>query len=212
MLDIGGIGNQKIAYKDHSEIEFLSLEEYTTMAKKIISKMSAGFNRTFLNSDDIISYVANAIMMADWRWDSEYNSKEGRKKSQYAYRNQCAIWAIKTFVSKKMYKNNCFSLEDNISESDERNNLNFYPDEKQEDPSIIIEINDAYLQIKQDVDDLLNSGILTDKQKEYVSLYYLEGLTLEKIGHKFGITREAVRQNINKSLEKIRYFISNDKS
>ena len=42
MLDIGGIGNQKIAYKDHSEIEFLSLEEYTTMAKKLYQKCLRG--------------------------------------------------------------------------------------------------------------------------------------------------------------------------
>lgn len=212
MLDIGGIGNQKIEYKDHSQIQFLSLEEYTTMAKKIISKMSAGFNRTFLNSDDVISYIANAIMMADWRWDSEYKSKEGRNKSQYAYRNQCAIWAIKTLVSKKMYKNSCLSLEENISDVDERNSLNFLSDEKQQDPSIIIERNDAHVQIKKDVDSLLNSGILTEKQREYITLYYLNGLTLEKIGKKFGITREAVRQNINKSIEKIRNFIADDKS
>lgn len=210
MLDIGGIGNQKIEYKDHSQIKFSSLDEYITMAKKIISKMSAGFNRTFLNSDDVISYVANAIMMADWRWDSKYKSKEGRNKSQYSYRNQCAIWAIKTLVSKKIYKNNVFSLEENISDSDKRNNLNFLSDKKQENPSMIVEKYDYQIQIKEDVENLLSCGILTEKQKEYISLYYLKGLTLEKIGHKFGITREAVRQNINKSLEKIKSLIPND--
>ena len=38
MLDIGGIGQQKLEYKDHDNIEFLPLYDYILMAKKIVSK------------------------------------------------------------------------------------------------------------------------------------------------------------------------------
>jgi len=40
LLQINGIGNQKIAYKDHSEIEFDTLDTYLLLAKKAISKLN----------------------------------------------------------------------------------------------------------------------------------------------------------------------------
>jgi RNA polymerase sigma factor (sigma-70 family) len=58
--------------------------------------------------------------------------------------------------------------------------------------------------LSKDIRDILNSELISDKQRQYIELYYFEGYTLEKIGKRFNITREAVRQNINKSLEKIK--------
>jgi RNA polymerase sigma factor (sigma-70 family) len=208
MLDIGGIGLQKKEYKDHDKVNFLSLEEYLTMAKKIISKMSSGPYRKFLNTEDVISYIANALMMADWRWDENYSSSEGRKKGLYSYRNQCAIWAIQTLITKhkKSKKNNIsmYSLDDNINGEDIRNALDFIEDPKGENPSSIIEKQEVKQDIKNLVSNLLDSDLLTDRNKDYIKMYFFEGETLEVIGKRFNITREAVRQGIHKSLEKIR--------
>ena len=207
MLDIGGIGQQKLEYKDHDNIEFLPLYDYILMAKKIVSKLSSQYNKKLLNTEDVISYVANAIMMADWRWDNEYKSKEGRKKDLYSYRNQCAIWAIKTLVSKKRKK--IYSLDNKISSSDDRNGFDFISDERDGDPAEMILIKEKNENIHNDISALFNTNILTEKQKQYIQLYYFEGLTLEKIGKKFGVTREAVRQNINKSIIKLREVVLN---
>lgn len=212
MLDIGGIGLQKKEYKDHKTINFLSLNEYLIMARKIISKMSSGPYKQYLNTEDVVSYVANALMMADWRWDENYNSKQGRKKNLYSYRNQCAIWAIQTLVTKqKKSKKNIkmYSLDDNINDTDLRNNLDFIEDTSCENPLEVLEQEETDNDIKQMVSSILDSDILSDKNKQYIKMYFFEGLTLEKIGNHFNITREAVRQGINKSLQKIRELAIN---
>jgi len=212
MLDIGGIGLQKKEYKDHKTINFLSLNEYLIMARKIISKMSSGPYKQYLNTEDVVSYVANALMMADWRWDENYNSKQGRKKNLYSYRNQCAIWAIQTLVTKqKKSKKNIkmYSLDDSINDTDLRNNLDFIEDTSCENPLDVLEQEETDNDVKQMVSSILDSDILSDKNKQYIKMYFFEGLTLEKIGNHFNITREAVRQGINKSLQKIRELAIN---
>lgn len=213
MLDIGGIGFQKKEYKDHSKVEFLSLEEYLTMARKIISKMSCGPYKTYLNTDDVVSYVANALMMADWRWDENYSSKLGRKKNLYSYRNQCAIWAIQTLITKHKKSNKdirFYSLDDTINDTDSRNNLDFIEDKSVDSPLSILEKSESDSDIKELINSLLDSNILSDRNKQYIQMYFFEGLTLEKIGKQFNITREAVRQGINKSLQIFRSMIDNE--
>ena len=209
MLDIGGIGEQKLKYRGYENKEFLPLYDYILMAKKIVSKLSSQYNRQLLNTEDVISYVANAIMMADWRWDNEYQSKEGRKKDLYSYRNQCAIWAIKTLVSKNKKKKKVYSLDETIGSSDDRNNFDFLEDGKYIDPCTALcdqEINSA---LCEDIKVLLNNDLLSEKQRQYIELYYFKGLTLEKIGNQFGVTREAVRQSLNKALVKLREIVAN---
>lgn len=207
MIDIGGIGDQKIAYKNHGDIEFLTMSEYILIAKKIISKIG-GAHKKYLQDDDVISYIANAIMMADWRWDQNYKSKDGRKKNQYAYRNQCGIWAIRTLLSKKKKMPKMYSLEESIKDSDSRNNLDFIIDKKNNNPSSIIENSEYKQTLKQDMQNLLNSDILSDKQRQYIELYYYQNKTLAEIGEIFGLTREAVRQNIVKAIKKLKEVMS----
>lgn len=212
MIDIGGVGLQKKTYKDHSNIKFLSLDEYIIMARKIISKMSSGPYKHYLNTEDVVSYVANALMMADWRWDENYSSKDGRKKNLYSYRNQCAIWAIKTLVTKhKKAKMDIkiYSLDGHISDNDLRNNLDFIEAEENSQPIDILEKEENDNDIKSLITQLLDSNILSEKHKTYLKMYYFEGQTLEKIGNHFNISREAVRQGINKSLRILRETIEN---
>ena len=56
----------------------------------------------------------------------------------------------------------------------------------------------------QKIEDILNSDMLSDNQKEKLKLYYIDGLSLAKIGKKYGVTREAIRQNLLKGMENIR--------
>lgn len=207
MIDIGGIGDQKIEYKDHDSIQFASLSEYLLIARKIISKMG-GSNKKYLQDEDVVSYVANAIMMADWRWDQDYQSKNGRKKNKYAYRNQCGIWAISTLLSKKNKKPKTYSLDRCIKQDgDNRDNLDFIIDKRDNNPVSITENKESRNILKSDIAKLLSSEILSDKQKLYIDLYYYQGKTLSEIGSSFGLTREAVRQNIVKAVKKLREFM-----
>lgn len=215
MLDIVSIGNQKIKYQDHSTIEFEPLSIYLELAKKTISKFAKNFSpnlgKEMLKSEDAISNVANCIMMADWRWDKERKGLNGQQKNKYSYRNQCAIWAIKSYMTRKKHKKNkCHSIDIEHKFDDENLSLlDIIPDSiKSPLDLLIIQENDT--DIKNTVDKILSNdnNILSDRQKECLKLYYIEDMTFAQIGKKFGITREAVRQNIKKSLDKIRLLIS----
>ena len=65
LLQLNGVGNQKIKYKDHSTMNFDSLSEYLKLAKKAISKFANqfynGLSSKMLKDEDAISSIANAI-------------------------------------------------------------------------------------------------------------------------------------------------------
>jgi RNA polymerase sigma factor (sigma-70 family) len=218
LLQLNGIGNQKIAYKNHNDIQFDNLNEYILLAKKSIAKFSNkfyhGLSTKMLKDEDAISSVATAIMMADWRWDADYKNDKGTKKTQYSYRNQCALWAIQTYVSKdhkknKKFKNKVYSLnhvlgDDNDSESAQ----SFTEDSKALNPEEILIEKENKEQLSSLIDNLLSLDCLTSRQKDYIRLYYFESYTFEKIGQKYGITREAVRQGLNKAIEMIKGVIN----
>jgi RNA polymerase sigma factor (sigma-70 family) len=215
LLQLNGIGNQKIEYKNHNDIEFDSLPEYILLAKKAISKFSnqfyQGLSSKMLKDEDAISSIATAIMMADWRWDNNYQNDKGTKKTKYSYRNQCALWAIQTYISKEHKKNKKFQKVyslDHATKDEESNAHCFTEDHKSLSPEEIFVEKEDKQQLKLLIDSLLDLDCLTARQKDYIRLYYFESYTFEKIGKKYGITREAVRQGLNKAIQNIKSVIN----
>jgi len=47
-------------------------------------------------------------------------------------------------------------------------------------------------------------GDLPDREREVLTLYYLDGLKLHQIGSRYGLTRERIRQIKNRALERAR--------
>lgn len=216
LLQLNGIGNQKIKYKNHESIQFDSLQEYILLAKKSISKFAnqfyQGLSAKMLTDEDAISSVANAIMMADWRWDENYQNEKGTKKTKYSYRNQCALWAIQTYITKdhkkdKKFKKKAYSLDHIVEDDNELSIHNLTHDDKSLSPETILINQENKQELSQLIDSLLNIDCLTTRQKDYIRLYYFESYTFEKIGKKYGITREAVRQGLNKALSMIRSYV-----
>jgi RNA polymerase sigma factor (sigma-70 family) len=194
------------------EQQFETLEVYTNLAKKIISKFAPSFyiglRKELLSNDDAISDIASAIMVADWKWDANRKGHEGQSKTRYSYRNQCGIWAIKTYISNKYKKKNQYSK---LSiDSMPKDNLNTHasniPDRSISDPYEIISSKEESDNLKQDIQKLLDSNILSDKQRNQIYKYYFENKTLVEIGKEYGVTREAIRQNIQKGLNKIKSY------
>lgn len=186
------------------ETQFDSLATYMTLAKKMISKFAPKFYKALayemLSNEDAISDVANAIMTADWKFDQNRVGKiTGQQKTKYSYRNQCAIWAIKSYISAKYKKSSRNYSYDNIMFADSDNNTN-NPLEN------LIEVESEQLK-KQYINQILDSDILTEKQKEQIKLYYFQGLTLSEIGKKYGVTREAIRQNLLKGIKSIQSYV-----
>lgn len=212
---IPSVGKPKISYKDHESVNFESLDFYLNLSRKIVAKIGptffAGLSKHMLKDEDAISFVANAIMMGDWRWKDENKDSEKPLKSLYSYRNQCAIWAIKTYVTKQ-YKNNHNKKKIKATHSlnyqeDETSLENIIADNSQQEPlDILIDMEDKNNCCGL-IKDLLKCSLISDKQKEYIDLYYFQDMTLEKIGKKHGVTREAVRQSIKTAINKIRELI-----
>lgn len=186
--------------------EYSDLVEYIDMAKKTIrafsNKICPGICKQMANSEDAIADIAYAMMCADWKYDSDRKGKISNKtKTKYSYRNQCAIWAIQTYIKKylksQLYINNILSAEDDCNFAD------ILEDHNQIEPVDEI-INQEKTEIESELlRNIFNSNILSDTQKEKLKLYYIEGLSLAKIGKKYGVTREAIRQNIKNSISKI---------
>lgn len=211
---VEAIGARKVSYPDHRNVEFYSLNEYLTLAKKSISAFAnrfyRGLSRQMLKDEDAIAVVANAMMMADWRYDENYKNQEQRgTKTRYSYRNQCAIWAIQGFVTKN-YKNNkksykIFSLDHH---NDEENSTayTYIADTNAKDPVDIVSNDETILNNSKMIEDIMSLDFLTDKQKNILSMYYQEGKTFAKIAEEYGLTKEAIRLSIQKTIKQIRGY------
>jgi RNA polymerase sigma factor (sigma-70 family) len=208
LLQINGVGKQKISYKDHKDIQFDSMNDYLVLAKKAISKFGHSMSGKMLKDEDAIAIVANALMMADWRWDENYKNTKGTKKTKYSYRNQCAIWAIQTYLSKEYNKHKRFDKVyslDYVTESEGMTSAhNLIKDNRNLTPEDIVLAQEKLENIQKLVDMILNLDCISDRQKDYIKLYYIQSETFESIGKKYGITREAVRQGLNKAITMIR--------
>lgn len=187
--------------------QYDSLDSYINLAKKTISKFGPkfynGLSAEMLQNSDAVSDVATAIMYADWRFDPDRSGKDGQKKTLYSYRNQCAIWAIKTYVSNKYKKRKNMSLD--FENDDNISSLNStIKDDKCRSPLDILIEKETSTNLSASIDLLLNNSLLTDKQKEQIKLYYFENQTLSSIGKKFGVSREAIRQNLKRAIDLIK--------
>ena len=181
-----------------------SINDYIDIAKKMISKFAKqhyGFlSNEMLSDEDAISDVASAIMVADWKFDKNRSGKGGGKKDIYSYRNQCGLWAIKTYATKRYKKSKRLSSYISILENNNKH-------KESDDPIDIIIKKEEIKNRKLGIEQLLNSDVLTEKQKKHIYMYYIEKKTLLAIGLELGLTREAIRQSILKGLNKIKGYV-----
>lgn len=194
------------------EKQYDSLSTYINLAKKTISKFGPkfynGLSAEMLKNNDAVSDVATAIMYADWRFDPDRKGKSGQQKTLYSYRNQCAIWAIKTYVTnkyKKQNSTNTISLDFNINDN-ESSMHSAICDDKALDPLDVVMQDEESRNLSDNLNHLLEHSELSEKQKIQIKMYYLENHTLSYIGKHFGVSREAVRQNIKRAMEIIRSY------
>ncbi len=190
-------------------MEFDNLSIYIELAKKTIAKFASKIYPSLavemLKNEDAISDVATAIMYADWKWDKDRKGYNGQSKTQYSYRNQCAIWAIKTYISQKQKRGRVKTSSS--LDKDESSYMSNIPTINNSDPALMIEEKENSLNLASSINDLLISDLLNDKQREQIKSYYYEDKTLSEIGKQYGVTREAIRQNIQKGLNKIREYV-----
>lgn len=191
------------------EKQYDSLSNYISLAKKTISKFGPKFYNglalEMLQNEEAISDIATAIMYADWRFDENRVGKTGLKKTQYSYRNQCALWAIKTYVTNKYKGKKYLSLDKTLGESSDDNGYDYAVSCMMTPDDIMMKDEERTI-LSDTINSLLASDLLSDKQRQQIKMYYFDNYTLSKIGKHFGVSREAVRQNIKRGLDTIREY------
>lgn len=191
--------------------QYDSLDAYINMAKKTISKFGPkfynGLSAEMLKNNDAVSDVATAIMYADWRFDPDRKGSSGQSKTLYSYRNQCALWAIKTYITNKYKKNNDSKISLNYINQDNQQSFadNIANHDTLSPLELLINKEEEY-NLSENIKNVLDHAGLSEKQKLQIKMYYLEGHTLSYIGKKFGVSREAIRQNIKRAIEIIRSY------
>lgn len=192
------------------DTQFDCLSDYIALAKKTISKFGPKFYKNLstqmLNDEDAISDVATALMYADWRYDENRTGKTGLKKTKYSYRNQCAIWAIKTYITQQYKSKNNKSKYSLDFENNEKSLNEFIKDDKAKSPIDQVIEKEKQEILSGDIKELIESSCITEKQRQQIILYYFYDQTLASIGRKFSVSREAVRQNIKRAFESIRKY------
>ena len=185
-----------------------SLSTYLNLAKKTINKFAPKYiSKEMLSSEEAISDIASAIMCADWKFDPDRFGKTGQKKTLYSYRNQCAIWAIKSYITNKYKKasNNEYSL-DFVFNNKENAFIDYIYNKKSKDPLDQLIENEDQMNIIDLIDKLLSSNIVSEKQKDQLRMYYIENKTLANIGSKYNVSREAIRQSLKRAIENIQTY------
>lgn len=212
-VDISSMRKSRVKYPPKESQEFLSMEEYLTIAKKVIGyycKRDRSLVKELISSEDAISFVAESLMMGDWRYKPVYKKKtigpngpiiEEINVTRRGYRNKCAIWAIKKYINKgKKASLNALSLDFVIENSSgDTCKLQDLIEDKR---AVVIDEKDDVN--KNKIKYLLNNSLLTDNQKQSVTLYFLGGLTLEEVGVKLGMTKQGVQQNLQAALDSMR--------
>lgn len=190
------------------ETEYKDIVEYIDDAKKTIrafaNKICPGICYEMTQSEDAIADVAHAMMCADWKYDENKKGKISNKsKTRYSYRNQCAIWAIQTYIKKSLRKNRTVYLNHVLANMDDVQFEDILEDKKQKQAEHIYVEKEENEHNSRLIENILNSDLLTPVQQEKMKMHYVDGESLATIGRKYGVTREAIRQTIQGCIKKL---------
>lgn len=171
----------------------LSLAEYDSIAKILIRGYLRKNSRAglILKNADMFNYVVTRLMWADWRFTEEKWPIGGTyEQKKYQFRmhvgNKAVINILKRYnksrVSHLIHPTTIGPLEELI----QRDEVNIK---------------------KKAVRFLLNNSGLTTTQKQHISSYYLEDMTLEQAGEKHGVSKQRIFESINLSLIKLKQTV-----
>lgn len=186
---------------------FSSLDSYLENAKKTIRTHAPKSEvQALLKSEDAISEVARHMMMADWDYDAS------RKKKPENHRIQYGIWAIRDFLglSKTKANKQLASLDKQTSINGDGDGVtlgNLTKDVCAKDPCDIAKDSERRAKVKAYVEFLLKNTILSEAESKCLKLKFLEEVESdEEVGKLCDppITRQAVGENIDRALRKLR--------
>jgi predicted DNA-binding protein YlxM (UPF0122 family) len=165
-------------------MEYLSLKEYQTIAKKLLNASFPKLAYNIINDNEKLGEVIHALVLADQHFDG--------RGTLHGYRKQRVTWVISSIYSKQ---------SDDLS-------LNFKIGEKIELCDTIahkagFDETDYADRLENLGDKLTKSKVLTEKEKNCISQYFIESVELADIATNLDIHKEAVKMSIRRGLSKL---------
>lgn len=177
----------KYSKEKSNKENFLSLSEYLDIACRIIlvsaDRICPGLRNRIINDDDVISFIAYRLMLADWSYD------ESSGLTRYQWRRQNGIFAIRHYLKYEMTKRIKVVSLDSYRAPDR--SMNTYSELVATKPT-------------KDFDDLMPDNHLTEKESRYIRMRMVDKMTLLEIAESENVTWQRIQQIINSGLEKIK--------
>ncbi len=189
--------NFKKPRRDVSEVSFLTLAEYTRLAKdtlaRVLAKRKRGLLIRITSNEDYLSEVIQALVNADWTFDDT-------KSSLQTWRIKYVKWAI-------------MSISANLKATYEKNNeKSLVDDDQQEIPSTYEDrhmgrvghkmYKTPHESDKPDLDSLLKNTRLLPRELEIFNL--TRQMSRKEVAKKLNITRQAISLTLISAINKIR--------
>ena len=206
-VDIVGIGKVKKEYPPARLSEFETLYDYLGHAKRMIVYFTHGsLSKQMLSSEDAISNVATAIMLADWTWDESYIGKTGKKCTKHTYRNLRGLWAIKSYLvrQKRKNKNKIDSINKNIDEDGTQLSSILQGDSEPPIKAILKS------ELREILEDVISCGIITQQQEKYLRSYYFDSMSYSEIARENGVSRQAVHDSVSRAIKSLEEELSSE--
>lgn len=180
-----------------AEHEHWTIYDYYKVAKRCIGYFAHGnLARSMLRSEDAISFVAEHLVYASYRWEN------GRGRTLNSYLNQCALWSIQRWVKMNTKQSHVSLSQEHYQDGRMSNEATI--DSLVDTPEKIILRDEQRAKIIKLID---NAG-LTDKQRNCMKLVYEEGKKPADVARSLGISPQAVQQHTKRGVEKLKLTMS----
>jgi RNA polymerase sigma factor (sigma-70 family) len=175
---------------------FLSLEEYSDLAEKVVSKsVKKALRYKLTRNEELLGEVASACMRADEGW------KPDGGRTRESYRIFCGIRELRKYLNKQR-KQPVHSSLDYIKDDETEETEDVY--------NTIIDDNRENETRSEKIEYcrwILAQSCLTPKQRKYIEKYFLEGMKYKQIAHEYKVSIQAVQQGVEEALNKIRQTV-----
>ncbi len=197
-----GIAKSRYGRKTNPNVskeDFLSLSEYISQARAAIGYFvyPRSHALTLLNSEDAISYVADAMMKSDATY------VEGNNTTRSTFRMCGAKFGIRAYMQscgmRQNYKHDSIQFtRESWGAQDERTDVESH--RRCDNPHEHIEQKELKIQL----DKILKESPLNNNQRDAVKAYYLNNERKVDISRRLKITHTAIAQAIRVALERMR--------
>jgi len=184
----------------NTENQLWDLDEYRKQAERCIGRFGPPqLSTQMLKDEDAVSHVAEHMMYAHCKWT------EGGGMTLKSYLIDSAIYAIRIWKT-KLFKANqrtpVLSLNHTISNGTGRSSdmYTVITDTKAHEPVSVMSDEEC----STHVEELLNSPLLTDVQRECMHERFVEGNTLQVIADKIGMSKQGVDHHIKRATAKLK--------